>query len=88
MRKKLAKRILEWVYGVNENLIRKLNRNLEFNTTLLELETYEHEKFGRGSKTELDKRINFIIKTEIALQKGIALRLRVEELLNKSELVK
>ena len=88
MRKKLAKRILEWVYGVNENLIRRLNRNLDFNTTLLHLETYEYEKFGRGSKVELDKRINFIIKTEIALQKGIELRLYVEELLNKSELVK
>ena len=86
MKNKILKRILEWVYGVNENLIRKLNRNLDFNTTLLQLETYEYEKFGRGSEVELDKRINFIIKTEIALQKGIALRLRLNELLDKIEL--
>ena len=83
MRKKLAKRILEWVYNRNENLIRKVNRSLEVNTTLLHLETYEYENFSRGSKVELGKRINFIIKSEIALQKGIALRLRLDELLNQ-----
>ena len=86
MKNKILKRILEWVYNTNENLIRKLHRNLEFNTTLLKLETYEYQHFNRGSREELDERISFIVKNEIALQKGIELRLRLKELLAKNEL--
>lgn len=86
MKNKILKRILEWVYNTNENLIRKLHRNLEFNTTLLELETYEYQHFNRGSREEIEERISFIVKNEIALEKGIALRLRLKELLAKNEL--
>lgn len=86
MKNKILKRILEWVYDTNENLIRKLHRNLEFNTTLLELETYEYQHFNRGSREEIEERIAFIVKNEITLQKGIALRLRLKELLAKNEL--
>lgn len=86
MKNKILKRILEWVYDTNENLIRKLHRNLEFNTTLLELETYEYQHFNRGSKKEIEERISSIVKNEIALEKGIALRLRLKELLAKNEL--
>lgn len=86
MKNKILKRILEWVYNTNENLIRKLHRNLEFNTTLLELEKYEYEHFNIGSEEDIAERISAIIKNDIALQKGIALRLRLNELLDKIEL--
>ena len=86
MKKKILKRILEWIQDNNEKLIARLHRNLEFNTTLLELETYEYQHFNRGSREEIEERISSIVKNEIALQKGIALRLRIKELLAKNEL--
>lgn len=86
MKKKILKRILEWVQSKNERLIKKLHHNLKINTTLLELETYEYEHFNRGSKKEIDERIAFIAKNEATLQSGIELRLRLEELLEKNEL--
>lgn len=86
MKNKILKRILEWVYNNNENLIRKLNRSLKINTTILSLQKYEYEHFNRGSEEDIAEIASSVLKDEINLQKCIALRLRVDELLNRLKL--